>query len=78
MLKFYFNTIIIDEGFGTLDTKTLETVLSSLETLQAQGKTIGVISHVQGLKDRISTQIQVVKRQNGVSTIKIEQILLIF
>ena len=67
------SSLFIDEGFGTLDTKTLETVLSSLETLQAQGKTIGVISHVQGLKERISTQIQVIKRQNGVSTIKIEQ-----
>ena len=67
------SSLFIDEGFGTLDAQTLETVLSSLETLQAQGKTIGVISHVQGLKERISTQIQVIKKQNGISGIQIVQ-----
>ena len=67
------SSLFIDEGFGTLDAQTLETVLSSIETLQAQGKTIGVISHVQGLKERISTQIQVIKKQNGISGIQIVQ-----
>lgn len=60
-------SLFIDEGFGTLDQNTLETVISTLETLQAQGKMIGIISHVENLKERIPTQIQVLKKSNGVS-----------
>lgn len=65
------DSLFIDEGFGTLDSNSLETVISTLETLQAQGKTIGIISHVENLKERISTQIQVTKKSNGVSTVDI-------
>lgn len=65
------SSLFIDEGFGTLDTNTLETVIATLETLQSQGKTIGVISHVENLKERIQTQIQVSKRSNGVSKVVI-------
>jgi len=61
------DSLFIDEGFGTLDNNTLETVISTLETLQAQGKMIGIISHVENLKERIPTQIQVIKKSNGVS-----------
>jgi len=64
-------SLFIDEGFGTLDNNTLETVISTLETLQAQGKMIGIISHVENLKERIPTQIQVLKRSNGVSVVEI-------
>ncbi|OYT11625.1 MAG: hypothetical protein B6I18_03495 [Bacteroidetes bacterium 4572_112] len=63
------NSLFIDEGFGTLDNNTLETVISTLETLQSQGKMIGVISHVESLKERISTQIQVNKLSSGVSEV---------
>jgi len=65
------DSLFIDEGFGTLDNKTLETVISTLGTLQKQGKMIGIISHVENLKERINTQIQVLKKSNGVSEIKI-------
>ncbi|MFK7906190.1 MAG: AAA family ATPase [Chitinophagales bacterium] len=65
------DSLFIDEGFGTLDKNTLEIVISTLETLQSQGKMIGIISHVENLKERISTQIQIIKKNNGVSTIKI-------
>ena len=65
------DSLFIDEGFGTLDSATLETVISTLETLQAQGKMIGIISHVDNLKERIPTQIQVHKKSNGVSTVTI-------
>jgi exonuclease SbcC len=65
------DSLFIDEGFGTLDSKTLDIVISSLETLQAQGKMIGIISHVENLKERIPTQIQVIKKSNGVSRIEI-------
>lgn len=59
------------EGFGTLDSQTLETVISSLETLQAQGKMIGIISHVENLKERIPAQIKVLKKSNGVSEVEL-------
>lgn len=65
------DSLFIDEGFGTLDSQTLETVISSLETLQAQGKMIGVISHVENLKERIPAQIKVLKKSNGVSEVEL-------
>jgi len=64
-------SLFIDEGFGTLDNETLETVISTLETLQSQGKMIGIISHVDNLKERIPVQIQVLKKSNGVSVVEI-------
>ncbi len=65
------DSLFIDEGFGTLDSDTLETVISTLETLQSQGKMIGIISHVDTLKERIPRQIRVNKKSNGVSTVEI-------
>ncbi|QXP68033.1 AAA family ATPase [Polaribacter sp. AHE13PA] len=65
------DSLFIDEGFGTLDSNTLETVISTLETLQSQGKMIGIISHVENLKERIPTQIQIRKKSNGVSKVEI-------
>ncbi len=65
------DSLFIDEGFGTLDNRTLDMVLANLQTLQAQGKMIGIISHVENLKERIPTQIALHKQSNGVSTLKI-------
>jgi exonuclease SbcC len=65
------DSLFIDEGFGTLDVNTLETVISTLETLQSQGKMIGIISHVENLKERIPTQIQITKKSSGVSVVNI-------
>lgn len=65
------DSLFIDEGFGTLDKNTLETVISTLETLQSQGKMIGIISHVENLKERIPTQIQITKKSNGVSAVQL-------
>jgi len=59
--KTSIDSLFLDEGFGTLDADTLEVALSALDTLNASGKMIGVISHVEGLKDRISAQIRVEK-----------------
>jgi exonuclease SbcC len=63
------NTLFLDEGFGTLDENSLEIVLSALNSIQNSGKTIGVISHVQALKERILSQINVEKIGNGNSKI---------
>ena len=65
------NSLFIDEGFGTLDTDTLDLAITTLENLQATGKNIGVISHVTALKERIATQIQVRKKGNGFSEVVI-------
>lgn len=65
-------SLFIDEGFGTLDADTLDMAIATLENLRSMGKTIGIISHVEALKERIGTQIQVSKVSGGVSTVRIE------
>ena len=65
------DSLFIDEGFGTLDVDTLDTALAALETLQAGGKTIGIISHVEALKERLTTQIQVRKNDSGNSALAV-------
>ncbi len=64
-------SLFIDEGFGTLDESALDLAISTLENLQASGKTIGVISHIKELKERIGTQIQIEKQGSGFSQISI-------
>ena len=65
-------SLFIDEGFGTLDPETLDTALNTLEKLQYEsGKTIGIISHVTSLKERITTQIKVKKNSQGFSTLQL-------
>ncbi|MET3982107.1 exonuclease SbcC [Mucilaginibacter sp. UYP25] len=71
--KVQINSLFIDEGFGTLDADTLDIAISALENLQAKGKTIGIISHVEALKERIGTQIQLSKLPGGQSQIKITE-----
>ncbi len=66
------SSLFIDEGFGSLDEATLDLAIATLENLQAGGKTIGIISHVEALKERIGTQIKVIKKGNGFSEITIE------
>ena len=63
------DSLFLDEGFGTLDEEALDVALDTLINLQQSGKLIGVISHIQALKDRISSQIQVVPQTGGISKI---------
>ena len=65
------DSLFLDEGFGTLDGETLEVALDALDQLNASGKTIGIISHVEALKERISTQVQVLKMSGGTSQLRI-------
>jgi exonuclease SbcC len=65
------DSLFIDEGFGTLDTETLEVALSALENLRAGGKTIGLISHVELLKERLTTQVRVLRGAGGTSRIEV-------
>lgn len=67
------NSLFIDEGFGTLDPETLDQTLDTLEKLQAESsKTIGVISHVESLKERITTQIQLSRNGQGYSSLTVK------
>jgi len=63
------DSLFIDEGFGSLDSEALEIAVQALESLRSKNKTIGVISHVELLKERIPTQIVIDKRAGGVSRV---------
>jgi exonuclease SbcC len=62
-------TLLIDEGFGTLDPATLDTALAVLDRLQATGRQIGVISHVPALVERVGAHVRVIQRGNGRSEV---------
>ncbi|WP_421174398.1 AAA family ATPase [Aeromonas enteropelogenes] len=62
-------SLFIDEGFGTLDPDSLDLALASLDSLQAAGRQIGVISHVQTLVERIGVQVRVEALGGGESRV---------
>ncbi|WP_017587578.1 AAA family ATPase [Nocardiopsis ganjiahuensis] len=59
------DTLFVDEGFGTLDEDTLEEVLDVLDRLRDGGRAVGVVSHVADLRQRVTTQLRVVKSSGG-------------
>jgi exonuclease SbcC len=59
------DTLFVDEGFGTLDADTLDDVMDRLDGLRAGGRTVGVVSHVSELRNRIPTQVHVQKGRAG-------------
>ncbi|MFP2770262.1 AAA family ATPase [Oceanisphaera sp. KMM 10153] len=59
--KTRIDSLFLDEGFGTLDAETLEVALDALDALNASGKMIGVISHIEALKERVPVQIKLSK-----------------
>ena len=65
------DSLFIDEGFGSLDADTLDTAISALETLRQDAKTVGIVSHVDLLKERITTQILVEKLAAGASGLRL-------
>lgn len=65
-------TLFIDEGFGSLDAESLDLAIDALEALQSQGRTVGVISHVDAMKERIPVQIRVKRQGGGRSSIAVE------
>ncbi|HNW34383.1 MAG TPA: SbcC/MukB-like Walker B domain-containing protein, partial [Candidatus Ozemobacteraceae bacterium] len=67
--KHRMDTLFIDEGFGALDPDTLEMAVAALCGLQQQGKLIGVISHVESLKERLPVRLEVTRIGAGISTI---------
>jgi len=64
-------SLFIDEGFGSLDPETLSVAMDALDGLQAMGRRVGVISHVQEMTERISTRILVQRLAGGRSQVLI-------
>lgn len=64
-------SLFIDEGFGSLDADSLRVAMDALDQLQAQGRKVGVISHVQEMTERIAVQIQVRRLSGGQSHIRV-------
>lgn len=63
-------TLLLDEGFGTLDPETLNTALAALQHLQMDGRQVGIISHVVGLEERVPARIVVEPRGEGRSRVR--------
>ncbi|BAK72769.1 AAA family ATPase [Arcobacter sp. L] len=69
--KISIDSLFLDEGFGTLDSDSLELALNALNQLQSSGKMVGVISHVEALKERIPLQIRVMPKGDGTSLLSL-------
>jgi len=59
------DTIFIDEGFGSLDTNSLDSAIEVLTELNSSGRMVGIISHVSELKERINSKIEVIPGKTG-------------
>ncbi|NKQ57983.1 SMC family ATPase [Amycolatopsis sp. K13G38] len=64
------DTLFVDEGFGTLDAETLDVVMNVLDELRAGGRVVGLVSHVEELRQRIPTRLRVRKARTG-STLEV-------
>lgn len=69
--KLRIESLFIDEGFGSLDPESLQLALDALDNLQAQGRKVAVISHVQEMHERIPVQIRVQRQGNGASGVRV-------
>jgi exonuclease SbcC len=63
-------TLFIDEGFGTLDARTLDQVMDVIDDLREGGRTVGLVSHVDELRNRVTARIEVHPTKSG-STIEV-------
>ena len=64
------DTLFIDEGFGSLDGETLDIAMSTLDGLRSGGRTIGLISHVEGMKEQITAKLRITVTPRGSSEIE--------
>lgn len=63
------DTLFIDEGFGSLDGETLEIAMSTLDGLRSGGRTIGLISHVDAMKEQIPAKLRITVTDGGSSRV---------
>ena len=59
--------MFIDEGFGSLDAESLDLVMDTLDSLRGEGRVIGVVSHVDELRQRIPARLRVRRSATGSS-----------
>ncbi|MGH2842603.1 MAG: SbcC/MukB-like Walker B domain-containing protein, partial [Solirubrobacteraceae bacterium] len=64
------DTLFIDEGFGSLDDETLEVAMQTLDQLRQGGRTVGLISHVEAMKDQIPAKLMVEVADGGWSVVR--------
>jgi len=64
-------SLFIDEGFGALDNQALDVALAALDSLQASGRQIGIISHLSTIAERVGVRVEVVSDTGGTSQLKI-------
>ncbi|PAB57527.1 SbcC/MukB-like Walker B domain-containing protein [Anaeromicrobium sediminis] len=62
------DTMFVDEGFGTLDSESLDSAINCLIELKESGRLVGIISHVSTLKERINNRLEVISTNQGSST----------
>lgn len=71
-VKMPIETLLLDEGFGMLDPETLQVAMGALEALNASGTQVGIISHVEALKERVPARVIVSRDGNGRSSVRVE------
>jgi exonuclease SbcC len=64
-------SLFIDEGFGSLDTDTLDQVMAVIDDLREGGRVVGIVSHVAELKDRIPERVEVRRLSDGSSALRV-------
>lgn len=64
-------SLFIDEGFGTLDPETLRGVMNALSHLRSQGRQVGLITHVEELKELIPVRVEVERMGGGASRLRL-------
>jgi len=64
----YLDTVFVDEGFGSLDGETLDLAINTLMDVQSSGRLVGIISHVDELKERIDARLEVIPQSDGSKT----------
>ena len=65
------DTLFIDEGFGALDTETLDQVMAVIDELRDRGRVVGIVSHVADLKDRVPERLEIRRLPDGSSTTRV-------
>jgi DNA repair protein SbcC/Rad50 len=65
------DTLFIDEGFGALDTDTLDQVMAVIDELRDCGRVVGIVSHVTDLKERVPERLEVRRLPDGSSTVQV-------
>jgi exonuclease SbcC len=64
------DTLFVDEGFGSLDRRTLDTAMETLDSLRAGGRTVGLISHVEAMQEDIPAGLHVERLPDGSSAVR--------